>query len=497
LTEGRPSLLEDLGRLASHSAVYGAADVFTTVVNLLLIPLYTTYLGAAEYGHLALLLLFSVLAKILFRLGLDAGFFRVHYEMTTDADRRRLAGTVALFALGAASLLLAVVVALRGPLTRALLGGGVPETWIVLAAADVYAGTFAFVPLALLRIQDRPRLFSALSVVRHTVNIALKVLLVSRGHGITGILWADLAATVAFAAALSPVLLRNAAPAFSMPLLREVLAFALPKVPHGLLVQALNLADRKILDVFSTRAEVGLYHMGYTFGGGVKFALSAFEPAWGPFVYSQAREAGGPSRLARIASWAYAAFAGAALAVAALGPDLLRLMTPRNPAFHAAAPIIPVIALAYLLHGVFLLTSIGIGIARAARYYPVVTAAAAAANVGANLALVPRFGAMGAAWATVLAYAVMAVLGHTLSRRVFPIPFEGGRIARLSAAAAIAYALAALVPGEGTAAASWRAAALSAYPVAAVILGAVGPDEVLRLRRIVGRKEPLTRRRST
>ena len=68
--------------------------------------------------------------------------------------------------------------------------------------------------------------------------------------------------------------------------------------------------------------------------------------------------------------------------------------------------------------------------------------------------MLPRFGAMGAAWATVLAYAVMAALGHALSRRVFPIPFEGGRIARLSAAAAAAYALAALVPGEGTAAAA-------------------------------------------
>jgi O-antigen/teichoic acid export membrane protein len=371
----------------------------------------------------------------------------------------------------------------------------VPEGWIVLAAADVYAGTFAFVPLALLRIQDRPRLFSALAVARHAVNIAGKVVLVSRGWGISGILWADLAATAVFALALLPVLVRNAAPAFSVPLLRDVLAFALPKVPHGVLVQVLNLADRKILDVFSTRAEVGLYHMGYTFGGGVKFALSAFEPAWGPFVYAQAREADGPARLARIASWAYAAFAGAALGVAALGPDLLRLMTPRNPAFHAAAPVIPVVALAYLLHGVFLLTSIGIGIARAARYYPMVTAAAAAANIGANLLLVPRFGAMGAAWATVLAYAVMAGFGHALSRRVFPIPFEGARMARLSAAAAAAYALAALVPGEGAAAASWRAAALAAYPVAAVLLGAVGPDERRRLRRIFDRHPP-TRRRS-
>ena len=484
MTGERTPLLRHLGKLASHSAVYGVADVFTTVVNLLLIPLYTTYLGATEYGHLALLFLFSTTAKIVFRLGLDAGFFRVHYEMQTDGDRRRLAGTVALFALGAASVLLALVGLLRGPLTRALLGKSVPEEWVVLAAADVFLGTFAFVPLSLLRIQDRPRLFSAISVVRHAVNIALKVALVSGGWGISGILWADLAATAAFALALAPVLVRNAEAAFSAPLLREVLAFALPKVPHGVMLQVLNLADRKILDVFAGRGEVGIYHMGYTFGGGVKFAMSAFEPAWGPFVYAQARLADGASTLARVATYAYAGFAGAALAVAALGPDLLRLMTPNNPAFRAAAPVIPVVALAYLLHGLFLLTSIGIGIARQARYYPMVTGAAAIANVGANLLLIPRFGAMGAAWATVLAYAVMAVAGHAFSRRVFPLPFEGGRLGRLTAAAAATYALVSLVHGVGGTAASLRAAALLLYPLAAWGMGAVRPDETRWLRRI-------------
>jgi hypothetical protein len=73
--------------------------------------------------------------------------------------------------------------------------------------------------------------------------------------------------------------------------------------------------------------------------------------------------------------------------------------------------VVPVVALAYLLHGVFLLTSIGIGIDRRARYYPLITAVAAAVNIGANFAWIPRHGMMGAAWATVASYAVMAALG--------------------------------------------------------------------------------------
>src|SRR5512141_77425 len=92
-----PPVFGHLKRLAGHSALYGAADVFTNVVNFLLVPLYTSYLTPADYGTLALLLLFGTVAKIVFRLGLDAGFFRIYYELETEEEQRRLAGTVAVF----------------------------------------------------------------------------------------------------------------------------------------------------------------------------------------------------------------------------------------------------------------------------------------------------------------------------------------------------------------------------------------------------------------
>jgi O-antigen/teichoic acid export membrane protein len=466
------SLSAHLKKLAAHSAVYGAADVFTNVVNFLLIPLYTAFLTPVDYGNLALLITFGTVAKILFRLGLDAGFFRVHYEMETREAQRRLAGTVSAFAAAFALVLFLIVVAGSGPLTRAVLGdAGAPRRWVVLVAADVFVGTFAFVPLSLLRIQDRPFLFSTFSAVRHTVNTGLKVLLVMRGWGVDGILWSDLLATAVFALSLMPVLVRHARPAFDRAALREVLAFGLPKVPHGFLVQILNVSDRRILAMFVPRAEVGLYQMGYGYGTSVKFALSAFEPAWGPFVYAEVRREGAKTTLARVATYAFAVFVWVTLGVAVLGRELLVIMTPRNPAFRAAAPVIPVIALAYLLHGVFLLTSIGIGIEKKARYYPIVTGAAAAVNLVLNFALIPRYGMMGAAWATVSAYAVMAALGGAFSQRLYPIPFERARLGAIVTAALAVAALALLAPQAIVPALAVKGALLALFPLALFTAG--------------------------
>jgi O-antigen/teichoic acid export membrane protein len=411
-------------------------------------------------------------------MGLDAGFFRVHYDCPSEAEKRRLAGTVALFAAGAGGALFGAVWLLAPWLARALFHESpAPPLFLVLVAADVYAGTFAFVPLSLLRIQDRPGLFSTLSALRHAVNTLLKVVLVVRGWGVAGILWSDLLATVFFSLCLLPVLLKSASIGFSRPLLAEVLRFGAPKVPHGLLVQVQNLADRKILDLFLSRAEVGLYQVGYTFGSSVKFATSAFEPAWQPFVYSQLGKPGAPLTLARTVTHAFSVFVAAALALAVLGGELLRLMTPSNPEFRAGAAVIPVVALAYLLHGAFLLTSVGIGIAKQARYYPIVTAAAASANVLANVALIPLYGIVGAAWATVLSYGVMAALGHLFSRRLYPIPFEWDRLARLLCCAAVAYALSLLAPSVVGLALVAKTVALAVFPAALLLSGFLRPEE--------------------
>jgi O-antigen/teichoic acid export membrane protein len=486
----RPSLLVHLKKLAAHSAIYGAADVLTNVVNLLLVPVYTApgRLTPRDYGHLALLLLWGTVAKIVFRLGLDAGFFRVHYEMKTDDERRRLAGTVLVFAALVSSALFAAIAAFSGPITRLLFGHDAPSPrWVVLVAADVFAGSFAFVPLGLLRIEDRPGAFSAFSVFRHTLNTVLKVVFVVRGWGVEGILWSDLTATIAFTLVLLPVLRGRARLGLDTGLLRPVLHFALPKVPHGILVQALNLADRKILDLHVPRPEVGLYQMGSTFGSGVKFALSAFEPAWSPFVYGRIREEDAPRTLARVALAAFSVFTFAALGMAVLGGELLLLMTAGNPAFRAAAPVIPVIAFAYLLHGLFLLTSIGIGIAREARYYPAITAAAAAANVGLNLLLVPRAGMMGAAWATVAAYAVMAGLGAWVSRRLYPMPLDWARFAGLLLLALGLTALAGLAPDALAPRVAVKIALVAVYPAAVLGLRLAGDTPWRRLREAVAR----------
>jgi O-antigen/teichoic acid export membrane protein len=108
--------------------------------------------------------------------------------------------------------------------------------------------------------------------------------------------------------------------------------------------------------------------------------------------------------------------------------------------FRPAADVVPWIGVGVALQGVYLLTSIGLNITKHTEYYPIATGVAAAASISANLALVPTFGIMGAAWANTIAYAVLAVVSWRYSHRYFPITYEVGRLARVVLAAVLALA---------------------------------------------------------
>jgi len=250
----------------------------------------------------------------------------------------------------------------------------------------------------------------------------------------------DLLGSALLALLLFTELRKRATLAFDWAPLREALRFGLPKVPHGVLVQTLNLADRRILESFVSLAEVGVYQVGNTFAAAMKFPLSAFEPAWQPFVFENAKKEGGPREIALVATRMSILFVTAALGLSLVLPDVLRLVS-RNERYHAGASVVPVLVLAYLFQGFFLLSSVGITIAKEARYYPLITAAAAALNIALNLWLIPHYGILASAWATVAGYALMAYMGATISKKLYPIPVQWPRIAAALAAGVACFLL--------------------------------------------------------
>ena len=70
---------------------------------------------------------------------------------------------------------------------------------------------------------------------------------------------------------------------------------------------------------------------------------------------------------------------------------------------------------------------------------------------------------MGAAWATVASYAVMATLGAAVSRRLYAIPFEASRMSAIALLAGLAFACGRWAPASLWTAIAWKAVPLAAF----------------------------------
>jgi peptidoglycan biosynthesis protein MviN/MurJ (putative lipid II flippase) len=109
-------------------------------------------------------------------------------------------------------------------------------------------------------------------------------------------------------------------------------------------------------------------------------------------------------------------------------------------------------------------------------------------NVVVLVALVDPLGIAGAGIALVAAYAVMLVVLHLLTRRLFTVPFEWGRLAHaVVLLAGIAVAGELLLPESGWAGFASRAAAAAVVPVAFALTGFLRPAELAGVRSVVAR----------
>ncbi len=430
-------MFQKIRELSKNLAIYGLGDVAIQIVNFALLGVYVQYLSKADYGILALLGSVEAVTKLFFRWGVDGSFMRFWYDCENDRARQRLASTLFFFLLGTNGVLLAGAVALS-PWLSTWLGAPGYTTALQLVLLNTFAIGFTFIPFHVLRMQQRAREFSLLAFARSVSTLVLRlVLVVGLGYGVMGVVVADLVVTAVLLAVMVRWFAPLVRPMFSTAVLRESLSFGLPRVPHGFAQQVIAVGDKFVLSFFVPLSDIGLYAMGVSVGLIQKVFLAAFEYAWAPFYYATVREPGAQRIFSAVTTYGVAILALMTAGLSAIAADLLHVVT--HGQYTAAAPVVAWTSLGVFFQGVYLMTSIGLNITRRTTYYPVATATAAAVNIGLNVLLIPRVGIMGAAYANGIAYATQAAIAYYFSQRFYPVEYESGRLARVAAAAIVAY----------------------------------------------------------
>lgn len=484
----------DIRRLLSSTGTYAAAAVAQRAVGFLLIPVYTRLIDPAEYGILEIFAVFSSIAFAFLSVGLPSAINKCYHR---DCGSPRDQATVLTTALAIDLPILlggcAALMAFARPLSQWLLGRADAADLFVLVVVTALLFGLTALLLANLRAQERAAAFSLLSLLQFVTALGLNiVLVVVYEWGIHGVLWGNLLSNAVMLPAALLVASRRSAWTFNRRLVGPLVRFGALLIPVTLAAWAMDLSDRYVLRLYRDLSEVAVYGVGYKFGMILELAVVwPFQLAWPAFAFSISNRAGHEDTYARAMTYLVTVLAFCTLMIALLTATALPSVV--GDGYRDAYRVVPLVAVAYACNGIQYCVAPGVHITGNTRYLTLFSGAAAVLNLGLNFALIPRFGMMGAAWSTVAAFLLLAVATATLSQRVHPVPYEYARLAKIPAAAALAYLVTtSLAPPQLPLALAWTVAAPTLVFTATLALtGFLDPGERRALRGAVRRLAPM------
>jgi O-antigen/teichoic acid export membrane protein len=477
-------LSSQIGRLARHSAIYGLGGIVSRILAVLLLPLYTAYLEGPDYGRVETLVALTAVLVTLLRLGISSAFFRFYFDSSETAARLRVIRTSFWFTMASATIGLAVGLVAAGRIADLLALGPNQDGLVRAAFVGLWAQMNYEQLTALFRVEERSVAFVCASLANVAITIGTTVLLVVVFdlHAM-GVIVGNFTGTLCVYLALLAYRREQLGLTFDRPLLREMNRFGMPLVPSALALWTLNFSDRFFLAHFKDQAEVGHYSIGVRIASALTLLLVAFRTAWPAFAYSIEDDKEARRTYGFVLTYLTFAACWIAAALALLSPWLVRLLTSQREYYEGSRVVAP-LAFAGAAWAAYTVVAIGVGRARRTQFNWVVTGAAALVNVGLNLVLIPRYGMMGAAVATVAAFSVM-FLGMTWhAQRIYPVPYQWRRVATL-----VTTAVALVVLGKALEVPLALAIVLAAaYPLVLLPLGFYLPAERARLLRLPGQQ---------
>lgn len=427
------SIIDHLKRLMRHSFIYTISTFVQRALGFVLLPVYTSCLpDTSAYGDYALVYTFVAFMNIVYLYGMDAALMR--YFFLGEYKREDIYKT-AFTAVSINTLFLSILIYLfASPLAEVVFSDSGYAFFIKIAAGILFLDALCNLPYQILRAEEKSIAYTCIRTGRFIVELVLNIIFVVKfDFGVKGILYANFIAAFLNFLVLIPFQLKYFKGAFRKDALKVLLKFALPMLPNGLAYLTVEVSDKYLMNTLLDKETLGIYAPNYKFGSVLLFVVLAFRTAWQPFFLKIAKESNAKEIYSKVLTY----FTLAGVMIVVLGSYYIEYIvkfpiysgkTIMHSAYWDGIVIIPIILASYLFYGIYVNLTVGIYIRKKTSMMIVFTGLAALVNVGSNFYLMPHYGIMGAAVATLLSYAVMAVSIFIANQRIYPVRYEYGRI---------------------------------------------------------------------
>jgi len=433
-------------KLASQTAIYGLSSIFGRFLNYLLVPLYTYYFTAAEYGVVSEFYAYAGFFSVLLLFGFETGYFRFRDKDHTGPD---LAYSTALMFVVLINLsFFALILLINAQLSAALNYANHPE-YVLCFSLILILDAVAAIPFARLRAENKAFRFASIKIFEILITVLLSLFFIiycpklyaadpeswiapiyNPAIGIGYIFIANLSAS-GFKFLLLASQLSGLAWGFDRALFGRMVRYSLPMAVIGFAGIINEMLDRALLkyllpyDTLTNMKMLGIYSACYKLSILMSLFIQAFRYAAEPFFFAYADKSDARRVYARVLKF-FVIFCVFIFLLVTLFIDFFKYFVGEE--FRAGLEVVPILLLANLCLGIYVNLSIWYKLTDRTLMGASVSLAGAALTIALNVWWIPLLGYVGSAWATLACYGCMAIVSYLLGQKYYPVDYDVKRM---------------------------------------------------------------------
>ena len=398
------------------------AEMIARIKGVIVLPILTRYLGPLDFGVWSQVSMLTLLLSPVLSLGAEQGVLRILPGLPVDRQYRMFLAWI-LIALGGATVCATVLVLSHTFVSSIVFADASYERFIVLAAASLFATLLPNAARTWLRVQNDGNALAAATVAQAALGVVAMLCAVLARVGIFHLVLLGLVADLALGLVFLFVILRRngwLAPDFAV--IGPAIRYGLPLLPAAYAMWGLNWMDRLFLVHYQSLDAIGVYSAAYGLG---YMVIQVFvNPIWALYPTSIAElhnsgDKAGADRLLHTITYAMLLVAVPAIAgLWALSEPIIGVVA--GSAFGTGALVMPIIALAYLFHMLASFGDVSLGLHYRQHFATLSIFLAVLVNLALNLILIPAFGILGAACATLGAFLTQFIFSSIMAMRSGP-----------------------------------------------------------------------------
>ena len=422
--------------LASDTLTYGIFQTFSRFFTFLLTPLYSNYLTTQDNGIMAYIFSLIIFLQFTYAFGMEAAFFRF-FNKNDEAKNKKVFSNAYIFIALVSSFFTLLILFFSEPIAKEMIGADVENSIYILQIACLipfFDGLIA-IPYGRLRMIREIKRFAITKFLLVLLSVLLTAyFVIFTNLGLIGVFIGTLISSTVGIIIFLPNILKMLDFNIDKKLFAEMFKFGLPTLPSNLSIIILQVADRPIMKMFISNAEIGIYQINAKLAVPMLMFVSVFDYAWKPFFLTNYNDDEAKKLFSRVLTYFLLVASLIFLVISLFIEYIVRipLWSGRyfiHPDYWSGMSVVSIIMLGYLLNGVTTNFAAVFHIEKKTKYLPVAVGISAIISICMNFILIPLIGMYGAAISLLVGYFSGTIIMKYLHSKVdYKINYEWKRI---------------------------------------------------------------------